>query len=152
MTDQPRAKLPKWMADHMQAYLETNGEVGHLYDASAAGGPKAVPSLLLTTKGRKSGADLQLPLFYGETDDGKPVIVASKGGAPEHPAWYLNLAANPVVGVQIKADKYQARARTATGAERAKLWKTMNIVWPPYESYQQKTDREIPVVVLERIQ
>lgn len=151
MTNQQAAKLPKWMADHLRAYLDTNGETGHLYDASAMGGPSAVPSLLLTTTGRKSGAELQLPLFYGKTDDGKPVIVASKGGAPEHPAWYLNLVASPEVKVQVKGDKFRARARTATGEERAKLWKTMNQVWPPYDSYQAKTDREIPVVVLERI-
>ncbi|HKY90592.1 MAG TPA: nitroreductase family deazaflavin-dependent oxidoreductase [Nevskiaceae bacterium] len=151
MSELTRAKLPKWMQDHLKAYLETNGETGHLYDASAMGGPKAVPSLILTTKGRKSGQDLMLPLFYGETDDGKPVVVASKGGAPEHPAWYLNLEANPEVQVQIKADKYRARARTTSGAERAKLWEKMNIIWPPYESYQKKTAREIPVVVLERL-
>jgi proline iminopeptidase len=146
---QPQSKLPKWIQDHMTAYLTTDGAAGHWYDASAKGGPKIVASLLLTTIGRKSGTELQLPLFYGESPDGR-VIVASKGGAPEHPAWYLNLEANPNVKVQVGADKYAARARTVTGAKRAELWALMGKVWPFYDDYQKKTPREIPVVVLER--
>lgn len=150
MSDEQAAKLPKWMQDHMDAYLKTDGAVGHWYDASARGGPSQVASLLLTTVGRKSGRDVQLPLFYGVSAKGC-VIVASKGGAPEHPAWYQNLAANPTVKVQVGAEKFTAKARTVTGEERKQLWVLMNKVWPPYESYQQKTEREIPVVVLERV-
>lgn len=150
MSTQPQpSKLPQWVQDHMTAYLLTDGAAGHWYDASAKGGPKVVASLLLTTIGRKSGQELQLPLFYGESPEGL-VVVASKGGAPEHPAWYLNLEANPNVKVQVGADKFAARARTVTGEKRAALWVTMNKVWPFYDAYQQKTQREIPVVVLAR--
>ena len=145
-----RSTLPKWIQDHLTAYLTTDGAAGHWYDASAKGGPRCVASLLLTTLGRKSGKELQLPLFYGESDEGL-VIVASKGGAPEHPAWYLNLEANPDVKVQVGADKYAARARTVTGEKRAEMWAMMNKVWPFYDAYQKKTQREIPVVVLERV-
>jgi len=78
------------------------------------------------------------------------VIVASKGGAPSHPHWYLNLAANPEVEVQIKSERFPAQARTTEGTERERLWRQMNVMWPHYDEYQQKTDRVIPVVVLER--
>lgn len=144
------SKLPQWVQDHMTAYLLTNGAAGHWYDASANGGPNCVASLLLTTVGRKTGQELQLPLFYGEAPEGL-VIVASKGGAPEHPAWYLNLEANPNAKVQVGAEKYNARARTVTGERRAALWALMGKVWPFYDAYQKKTPREIPVVVLERV-
>lgn len=150
MSSQPQSKLPQWVQDHMTAYLLTDGAAGHWYDASAKGGPRIVASLLLTTTGRKSGNELQLPLFYGECPEGL-VVVASKGGAPEHPAWYLNLEANPDVKVHVGKDKFAARARTVTGERRASLWQQMNEVWPFYDAYQQKTPREIPVVVLERV-
>jgi deazaflavin-dependent oxidoreductase (nitroreductase family) len=105
--------------------------------------------LLLTTTGRKSGRELTLPLIFGES--GKDyVVVASKGGAPEHPAWYLNLDANPDVKVQVKADKFNARAHTANAQERAALWPKMVEIYGPYADYQKKTDRQIPVVVLQR--
>ena len=108
-----------------------------------------VPTLLLSTTGRKSGHTLTLPLIYGEYGS-HFVVSASKGGAAAHPAWYLNLEANPMVGVQVKADRFSARARTAQGAERELLWKQLVAIYPPYEKYQVATAREIPVVVLER--
>jgi proline iminopeptidase len=148
MSAQTPQNLPPW-ENHLKAYLLTDGAAGHWYDTSAYGGPKIVPSLLLTTVGRESGQDLQLPLFYGESEDG-PVIVASKGGASEHPDWYLNLQAHPDVKVQVGSEQFAARARTVTGEKRLALWKLMNSIWPYYDDYQQKTDREIPVVVLER--
>jgi proline iminopeptidase len=111
---------------------------------------KGVPTLVLTTAGRKTGQERKFALIYREID-GNHVIVASKGGADNHPGWYLNLLADPEVKVQVKADKYAARARTAEGDERAELWKQMAEVWPDYDNYQKKTDREIPVVVLERV-
>jgi len=92
-----------------------------------------------------------MPLIYGEAD-GNYVIVASKGGAPEHPGWYLNLTAKPEVEVQVLANRFRAKARTVTGEERARLWQKMAAIYPPYNAYQKKTDREIPVVVLEKIQ
>jgi len=136
-----KTELPSWIADHLKRYRESNGADGHIWNG--------VPCLLLTTTGRKSGAALTLPLIYGR-DGERAVIVASRGGAPDHPAWYKNLAALPRVGVQIAADKFAANARTATGEERARLWRAMTKIWPAYDEYQAKTTREIPVVVLER--
>lgn len=140
--------LPKWIADHLQRYLDTDGADGHLWDSAPVGGPGPIPTLLLTTTGRRSGKPIVMPLIYGEAG-GNYVVVASKGGAPKHPGWYLNLAAHPDVEVQILARRFQATARTASGAERAELWKQMAAIYPPYNDYQAKTDREIPVVVLE---
>lgn len=128
--------------EHVRKYEETDGAVGHDWQ-------KGAPTLILTTTGRKTGEDRKFALIYQE-HDGDFVIVASKGGAPVHPGWYLNLQANPEVQVQVKADKFTAKARTAAGDERAELWSKMSGVWPDYDEYQKKTDREIPVVVLER--
>ena len=126
---------------HVQAYLETDGERGYEW--------RGTQCLLLTTTGRKSGEERIMPLIFGADGD-RQVIVASKGGAPEHPAWYLNLRANPQVTVQVKGDRFQATARDAEGKERSRLWELMLGEWPDYAEYQKKTDREIPVVILER--
>lgn len=142
--------LPAWISDHIKRYRESNGADGHLWDASVAGYNAMVPTLLLTTTGRKSGRQLVLPLIYGKTPKGY-AIIASKGGAPTHPVWYLNLQANPQVDVQVKDLRFQARARTATGAERAAIWTQMVEIYPPYADYQKRTQREIPVVVLEPV-
>ena len=129
--------------EHVERYRATDGEEGYHWR-------NGTTILLLDTVGRKSGEPRTHPLIYREID-GKPTIVASKGGAPQHPAWYLNLTANPEdVEVQIKADRFPVRPRVAEGEERERLWEAMVEVWPDYETYQQKTDREIPVVVLER--
>lgn len=144
-----RKELPAFIQDHLNRYLATNGEDGYLWDSSVGGGKGLVPTLLLTTVGRKSGRQLQLPLIFGQSGQDY-VVVASKGGAPTHPAWYLNLEANPDVQVQVKADKFAARAHTANAEERARLWPMMVSIFPPYEDYQKKTDRQIPVVVLRR--
>ena len=141
--------LPKWIADHMQRYIETGAD-GHMWDSAPVGGPGPIPTLLLTTTGRRSGKSLVMPLIYGGAN-GAYVVIASKGGAPKHPAWYLNLATNTEVEVQVIADRFRAKARTATGDERTNLWKMMREIYPPYDEYQGKTDREIPVIVLERI-
>ncbi len=143
------ANLPKWIGDHLQRYVESNGADGHMWDSAPVGGPGPIPTLILTTTGRRSGQPISMPLIYGE-ENGKYVVVASKGGAPAHPGWYLNLAAHPTVEVQVLADKFRATARTATGEERARLWQTMAAIYPPYNAYQAKTQREIPVIVLER--
>jgi deazaflavin-dependent oxidoreductase (nitroreductase family) len=128
--------------EHVDRYQATDGEEGHDW-------LKGTTTLLLTTRGRKSGKEYTTPLIY--TFDGDdPVVVASQGGTPEHPDWYLNLVANPHVDVQIKGDKFHAHPRTAEGEERERLWKQMTEVWPDYDEYQKKTDREIPIVVLER--
>jgi len=142
--------LPAWISDHIRRYRESNGKDGHMWDASVAGYNAMVPTLLLTTTGRKSGRQLVLPLIYGKTANGY-AIIASKGGAPAHPVWYLNLQAHPEVDVQVEAKKFKARARTITGPERAAIWKQMAQIYPPYEDYQKRTKREIPVVVLEPV-
>jgi deazaflavin-dependent oxidoreductase (nitroreductase family) len=141
------SKLPAWIKDHLSRYLATDGADGYLWDASLGGGEGLVPTLLLTTVGRKSGRELMLPLIFGRSG-ANYVVVASKGGAPTHPAWYLNLQANPEVRVQVKAEKFTARARTADREERAALWPQMVGIYAPYAQYQTKTDRQIPVVVL----
>lgn len=128
--------------EHVQRYQETDGEVGHDWNNTT--------TLLLTTKGRKSGKRYTTPLIYQRFGDDY-LVVASKGGAPEHPQWYQNLLADPEVEVQVMGDKFAARARTATPEEKPEMWRVMTEAWPPYEEYQQKTDREIPVVVLERV-
>jgi len=141
-------ELPDWAGDHMRRYLASDGEEGYYVDFRPIGGYALTPTLLLTTTGRRTGKAHMQPLIYGDFD-GKLVIIASLGGAPRHPAWYLNLGANPEVGVQIKARHLRARARTVEGAERDALWKQMAEIYPPYEQYRQMTTREIPVVVLE---
>ncbi|HUZ97952.1 MAG TPA: nitroreductase family deazaflavin-dependent oxidoreductase [Gaiellaceae bacterium] len=128
--------------EHVQRYQETDGEEGYLWREGST-------ILLLTTQGRKTGNPTTTPLIY-DLDGENPVIVASKGGAPEHPGWYRNILKNPHVNVQIKGEKFHAHPRTAEGEERERLWKQMNKMWPHYDEYQTKTDREIPVVVLER--
>jgi deazaflavin-dependent oxidoreductase (nitroreductase family) len=144
--------MPQWMVDHTNRYLASGGTDGHIYTIPRPDVAKQdVPSLLLTTTGRKSGEKYIFPLFYGRAGDNY-FVVASKGGAPEHPGWYRNLLADPAVEVQVGAEKLRAKARTATGEERARLWVEAIKVWPPYEDYQAKaTGREIPVVVLEPI-
>jgi deazaflavin-dependent oxidoreductase (nitroreductase family) len=143
--------LPEWMQKHAAQYLSSGGTEGHMYKVTPPGYPEmTVPSLLLTTSGRKSGDKYLFPLFYGMTGNSY-IIVASKGGAPEHPGWYKNLVANPEVEVQAGTTKTKARARTVTGEERERLWVEAVKFWPPYADYKKKTDREIPVVVLDPI-
>jgi deazaflavin-dependent oxidoreductase (nitroreductase family) len=126
---------------HVKRYIETDGAEGYMWNG--------VPTLLFTAKGRKSGELRTIPIIFAQVGE-KYVIIASKGGAPAHPAWYLNLQADPHVKVQIKGDKFDAVARTAEGAEREELWAAAVKTWPNYEVYQSRTDRKIPVVVLER--
>jgi deazaflavin-dependent oxidoreductase (nitroreductase family) len=145
-------KMPQWMVDHANKYMSSGGKEGHIYKVKPPGySDLEVPALLLTTTGRKSGEKYIFPLFYGDVGNGY-VIVASKGGAPEHPGWYKNILGNPEVEVQVGTKKLKARARTTSGAERAKLWDQAVKFWPPYADYAKKTEREIPVVVLDPIQ
>jgi len=139
--------LPDWIKNHISRYVATDGADGYLWDASIGGGTGMVPTLLLTTIGRKSGKVLTLPLIFGRSGPNY-VVVASKGGAPAHPAWYLNLQDKPEVRVQVKAEKFTALAHTADAAERVALWPMMVAIYGPYAQYQTKTDRQIPVVVL----
>ncbi|HEX4216550.1 MAG TPA: nitroreductase family deazaflavin-dependent oxidoreductase [Candidatus Dormibacteraeota bacterium] len=129
--------------EHIRQYRETGGEVGHLWRRGSK-------ILLLTTEGSASGQNRTSPLIY-ESDGDAFVIVASRGGAPKHPAWYTNLVKHPEVEVQVKDDTFRARARTATGEERERLWRLAAKQWPDYDDYQTRTERQIPVVVLERV-
>jgi deazaflavin-dependent oxidoreductase (nitroreductase family) len=127
--------------EHVEKYRETDGEEGHDWQGTTV--------LILTTTGRKSGEERSTPLIYQENGDDY-LIVASKGGADEPPAWFLNLEAKPDVDVQVKGDRFKANARTATADEKPDMWKKMAATWPDYDKYQESTDREIPIVVLER--
>ena len=128
--------------EHVKRYIETDGAEGHEWEGTTA--------LILTTKGRRSGKPRSTPLIYQRHGDDY-LVVASRGGSDQPPAWYLNLQADPEVEVQVLGDHFRARARTATAAERQELWPIMTAVWPAYDGYQRKTAREIPVVVLERV-
>ncbi|MFF3437213.1 nitroreductase family deazaflavin-dependent oxidoreductase [Streptosporangium sp. NPDC002721] len=128
--------------EHVDRYIATDGAEGHEWQGTTA--------LLLTTTGRKSGEARTSPLIYQRHGDDL-LIVASKGGSDKPPMWYLNLQENPEVEVQVLGDRFRARARTATPEERPEMWSIMTAAWPAYDEYTKKTDREIPVVVLERI-
>lgn len=127
---------------HVKAYQETGGEVGYIWNNAT--------TLLLTTQGRKSGEPKTVPLIFVPDGDNY-VIIASLGGAPNHPAWYLNLAEEPRVTLQVKDKVFDAMARTAPSPERERLWAKAVEAWPQYEDYQAKTSRQIPVVVLEPV-
>jgi deazaflavin-dependent oxidoreductase (nitroreductase family) len=127
--------------NHVERYRETDGAEGHEW--------RGAQTLLLTTKGRKTGEPRTTPLIYGH-NDGDVMVVASKGGSDEPPAWYRNLEADPEVEVQIKGNRFRARARNATPEEKPELWRRMTKEWPDYDRYQESTRREIPVVLLER--
>jgi deazaflavin-dependent oxidoreductase (nitroreductase family) len=129
-------------AEHVERYIATDGREGHDWRRGA-------PVLLLTTTGRRSGEPRTTPLIYRQHGDAY-AVVPSKGGSDRPPAWYRNLEANPAVQVQVKGDRFAARARTATPDEKPELWAKMTSVWPDYDDYQRRTEREIPVVVLER--
>jgi deazaflavin-dependent oxidoreductase (nitroreductase family) len=127
--------------EHVRVYRETGGERGYRW--------RGTEILLLSTTGRRSGEERTMPLIH-RADDGRWVVVASKGGWPANPGWYENLRANPDATIQVKDEIIPVRASTAEGEERARLWSLMTEVWPDYDSYQARTEREIPVVVLSR--
>ena len=126
--------------EHVRRYRETDGEVGYIWNGA--------PILLLTTTGRSTGEPRTTPLIFGRDGDAY-VLIASQGGAPEHPGWYRNLAKDPDVEVQVKAEHVRGRARTAAGEERERLWRRMAEIWPAYDQYATRTEREIPVVVID---
>jgi deazaflavin-dependent oxidoreductase (nitroreductase family) len=128
-------------AEHVSVYRETDGEHGYHW--------RGTTILLLSTTGHSSGLVRTTPLIHC-TDGGHWIVVASKGGTPEHPAWYDNLVANPDATIQVLAEEIPVSASTATGAERDRLWALMTEVWPAYDDYQAKTSREIPIVVFAR--
>ncbi|GGK81397.1 nitroreductase [Planomonospora parontospora subsp. parontospora] len=138
VTDSPTG----WVADHIRTYVESGGEKGHRY--------QGLPTLLLTTRGRRTGTLRRTALIYGRDRD-RHLLVASNGGAPRHPAWYLNLVEHPDVFLQVGPEKFAARARVATAEEKPPLWRLMASVFPRYDDYRARTDRDIPLVILERL-
>jgi deazaflavin-dependent oxidoreductase (nitroreductase family) len=140
----------EWIAKHTELY-KTDPEKAHMWDSSPLGGPGLLPTLLLTTKGRKSGEPRALPLIYG-TDGDRYVIIASKGGVPNHPVWFLTLEAEPECELQVGAKRVKARARALEeGEERERIWNQMVKIYAPYVDYQKATERRIPVVILEPV-
>jgi deazaflavin-dependent oxidoreductase (nitroreductase family) len=131
-----------WVARHVRRYVETDGRSGHEWNGGQ--------TLLLVTRGRKSGKLHRTALLYGRDGD-RYLLVASNGGARNHPLWYLNLTAQPEVQVQVGADRFTARARTASAEEKPRLWRLMTAIWPDYDRYQKRTSRDLPVVILERV-
>ena len=139
MADQP-LDLSLFGDAHVAAYRESDGATGHMWNGALC--------CILTTS-RRNGDPREVALIYG-TDGDDVILVASKGGAPDHPWWYKDLAARPAVEMQVLADRYSATARTASADEKERLWPTMTAVWPAYDDYQASTDRDIPVVIVSR--
>lgn len=138
--EHPLDNTTDWVAEQLKEYDESDGTSWPTL--------RGRPLMLLTTKGAKSGIWRRTVLLYGEVDD-KVILVASKGGHPQHPSWYINLRENPEVRAQVHERKFAAIARTATAEEKPRLWALMAEIWPYYLEYQEKTDRDIPVVVLD---
>ena len=128
--------------EHVRVYQETNGETGYIWNG--------VTALLFTYTGRKSGKKLTRAIICTKIGDSY-AIIASKGGAPSHPLWYLSLQENPNVDVQVKAEKFKAVARTAQSPEREAIWAEAVKHWPNFDVYQSRTERPIPVVVLDPV-
>lgn len=129
-----------WVGEHVQAYVASNGAEGHHWQPG-------VDTLLLTTRGKKSGKARRTALIYGRDGDDY-VVMASYAGAPAHPDWYVNLAADPEVVIQVGAEVMTATARTVGAQDRDRLWKVMTSIWPDYDEYATKTSREIPLVAI----
>ena len=141
--DEPVTDSPTgWVAKHVAGYVDSGGKRGHRWSG--------VDTLLLTTRGRNTGALRRTALIYGR-DRGRFLVVASNGGAKSHPNWYRNLVEDPHVFVQVAEERFEALARTATARQKPRFWRLMVSIWPEYEKYQTRTTREIPVVILERL-
>ena len=138
-TDEPVDSPTGWVHKHIRTYVDSGGTKGTKF--------YGVQSLLLTTRGRRSGLLRRTALYYGQ-DGERYLLIASDGGSPTHPAWYLNLRADPEVTVQVGPDVFPAHAHTAKPAEKAPLWKIMTDLYPTYDEYQRKARREIPLVIL----
>jgi deazaflavin-dependent oxidoreductase (nitroreductase family) len=137
--DDPEDPPGGWQREHTQRYAATDGADGHHWNGTT--------TLLLTTRGRRSGRARRTPLIYGRHGD-EYLIVASMGGSDHHPQWYLNLAADPRVRLQVGPETFDAVARTATPEEKVRLWPVMTAEWPAYDDYQARTERDIPLVIL----
>jgi deazaflavin-dependent oxidoreductase (nitroreductase family) len=154
MTNASSAEIAKarrnWKEEHLHMYMSSGGSAGHIVDLTDIAGHRFTTTLLLKYVGRKSGKTMITPLIYGDLG-GEVVIVASKGGADHHPAWYLNVADSKELSFQIATQAFRATWREPKGAERTQVWDFMVGVFPPYKSYQASTEREIPLVMLSAI-
>ena len=139
-----------WQEQHLHRYLQSGGTEGHLYDFGPVNDEGWQPICLIKHVGRKTGRTLILPLIYGMVE-GEIVIVASKGGAPQHPAWYLNIAAASEIEVQIATQAFRAIWREPGDAERQRVWDLMVAIYPPYAEYQKSTNRRIPLVMMQPV-
>jgi deazaflavin-dependent oxidoreductase (nitroreductase family) len=139
-------RMRAWIDDHTNSYLKSGGLEGHLIDMSMLGGHKFTPTLVLKTVGRKSGEVRYSPLIYGYIG-GNVIVIASRGGADIHPAWYFNIAGKDAE-FQIGGQAFRGSWRVAEGQEREDLWAFMRQIYAPYDDYKAKTDRHIPVVVM----
>jgi len=138
MSKEPLDSAMDWVAEHTRKYVETGGDDGYMW--------RGFPTVVLTTTGRKSGDLRRNALIYGKDGDDF-ILIASYGGRPTHPLWYLNLVADPSVTIQERADVVNGVAETVPeGEERDRLWDQMVSIFPPYAEYQAKTERRIPVV------
>jgi deazaflavin-dependent oxidoreductase (nitroreductase family) len=155
MSDESAAAIREtrkdWISEHREMYLRSGGAEGHVMDLTAVGGPSFATHCLIKYKGRKSGKIFITPLIYGDIG-GEVVIVASKGGADEHPEWYLNVRASGEVEFQIATQAFRATWREPDEAERARVWDFVVANFPPYASYQASTDRQIPLVMMKAIE
>ena len=142
LTETPIDPRAGWVADHVRLYADSNGTEGHHWRPG-------VPTLLLTTRGKTSGAARRTALIYARDGD-RYVVTASYGGSPTHPDWYINIEADPEVVLQVGEDKFRASAERDTPDNRARLWALATAVWPDYNEYATKTTREIPLVVFTR--
>lgn len=154
MSDESSAEIrdarKDWMTQHRQMYLQSGGTEGHIMDLTPVGGRSLGTHCLIKYRGRKSGKIFITPLCYGIIG-GEVVIVASKGGADEHPAWYLNLRESNEVEFQIASQAFRATWREPEGAERKKVWDFMVDCYPFYANYQASTERRIPLVMMKPV-
>ncbi len=155
MSDDSSAEIREtrkdFIEEHREAYLRSGGTQGHILDITAVGGHAFTTHLMIKYTGRKSGKIFITPLIYGDIG-GEVVIVASKGGADHHPAWYLNIRDGDHVEFQIATQAFRATWREPQGEEREKVWSFMVDAFPAYASYQASTDREIPLVMMKAVE
>lgn len=140
-----------WVVEHRELYLRSGGAQGHVMDVTAVGGHAFTTHCMIRYQGRKSGKTFITPLIYGDIG-GEVVIVASKGGADHHPAWYLNIRDSKEIAFQVATQAFRAMWREPEGEEREKVWNFMVDVFPSYANYQASTDRQLPLVMMKPVE
>jgi deazaflavin-dependent oxidoreductase (nitroreductase family) len=150
VTDLEKANIA-WMANHLRTYLESGGTEGHVIDMSHLGGHPTSVTLILKTIGRKSGEPRLIPLLYSYIG-GEFLLMASRGGADIHPAWYFNMTAADTVDIQVGPQAFRCTWRVLEGAERERAWAISVTNYPPVEGYTEHTDRVFPLVALKPVE